>query len=110
MKQYKIALTRQAREHILEYARYIRYELMNSIASDAFIRKIYDEIGTLDQMPARYPLTDEDLWHTEGIHKMLVRGYIVYYDVDESQAFVRILAAVYGRQDQATALADIMNN
>ena len=53
MEQYKIAVTRQAREHILEYARYIRYDLMNPIASDAFIQRMYDEIGKLDQMPAR---------------------------------------------------------
>ena len=110
MKQYKIAVTRQAREHILEYARYIRYDLMNAIASDAFIQRIYNEIGTLEQMPARYPLTDEEPWHTEGIHKMLVGGYIIYYDIDESQALVLILAVVYGRQDQTAALGDIMNN
>ena len=110
MKQYEIAVTTQARGHILEYASYIRYDLMNPIASEAFLQRMYDEIGKLNQMPARYPLTDEEPWHTESIHKMIVQGYIIYYDIAERQSLVRILAVVYGRQDQTAALADIMYN
>lgn len=37
------------------------------------------EIGKMDSMPSRYPLTEEEPWHTKGIRKMPVKNFLVYY-------------------------------
>lgn len=109
MKQYQIVVTRQAREHIAEYAGYIRNELLNPTASETLVQKLYSEISMLDQMPSRYPLTEEESWHTHGIRKLTVAGYIIYYNIDECASLVRVLAVVYGRRNQVEVMTQIDN-
>ena len=52
-------------------------------------------------MPSRYPLTPEEAWRSEGVHKMLVSNFLVYYWIDEVQK------VVCGRRDQIQVLRDI---
>ena len=58
-------------------------------------------------MPRRFPLVDEEPWRTEGIHKMTVDNFIVYYWVNDDTETVWITAVVYGRRDQLAALRDM---
>lgn len=48
--------------------------------------------------------------HPEGVHKMLVSNFLVYYWVDEEQRIVWITAVVYGRRDQVQELRKMPTN
>ena len=65
------------------------------------------EIEKLDFMPSKYPLTEEESWHTKGIRKMPVKNFIVYYLVSEEEKTVWVTAVIYGRRDQIAALLDM---
>lgn len=47
-------------------------------------------ISGLNFMPLRYPLTDEDPWRTNGIRKMPVKNFLVYYLIDEESKTVSL--------------------
>ena len=64
-------------------------------------------ISGLNFMPLRYPLTDEDPWRTNGIRKMPVKNFLVYYLIDEESKIVSVTAVIYGHRDQLAALADM---
>ncbi len=64
------------------------------------------EISALENLPNRFPLIEEEPWRTKGVRKQLVKGFIVYYLVDEEQRTVTVLAVIYGRRDQAAALTE----
>lgn len=68
------------------------------------------EIGRLDFMPSRDPLTEEEPYRTKGIRKMPVKNFLVYYLIDEEKITVWVTAVVYGRRDQITALLDMSLN
>ena len=68
------------------------------------------EIGKLDSMPSRYPLTEEEPWRTKGIRKMPVKNVLVYFFVDKEKKVVWIMAVIYGRRDQIAALLDVPVN
>ena len=63
------------------------------------------EILSLSSFPNRIPLTQDEPWHSQGIHKMVVKNYLVYFWVDENNQTVHIIAVVYGRRDQKQLLA-----
>jgi toxin ParE1/3/4 len=58
-------------------------------------------------MPARFPLVDKEPWRTNGIRKMPVKNFVVYYCIDESKKEVWITAVVYSKRDQLNALKEM---
>lgn len=104
MKEYAVKVTKQAQEHILNYAFYIRDGLLNPSAAERFVRGIWKEIKTLGTMPRRFPCLEEEPWKTMGVRRMVFKGYLVYYLVDEENAEVAVVGVVLGRRDQSSQL------
>lgn len=52
-------------------------------------------------------LTEEEPWHSMGIHRMTVGEYLVYFWIDEPEKKVQVTAVVYGRRDQREQLANM---
>ena len=107
MKQYKVRITRQAREHLREIYRHISQELMAPAAAENTLAKLYKEIRSLDQMPKRIHLTPEPKWNEQGIRRMLVKNYYVYFWVDEGNARVQVTGIIYVKRDQARQLENM---
>ena len=68
---------------------------------------LQEEIASLDQFPNRIPLTEEEPWRSQGIHRFPVKNYLVYFWVDEETKKVQIIGAVYGRKDQRHQLSNL---
>jgi toxin ParE1/3/4 len=58
------------------------------------------EIASLASMPCKIPLTEEEPWRSQGVHKMPVKNFLVYFWVDENTKQVWVTAVVYGGRDQ----------
>ncbi len=107
---YEVKLTTQAIEQIQEIVRYISHILLVPETARKWADTLQSEIAKLDFMPTRYPLTEEEPWHTKGIHKMTFKNFLVYYLIDEKKEVVWVTAVVYGRRDQIIALVDMSLN
>ena len=68
------------------------------------------EIASLDQFPNRVPLTEEEPWHSQGVHKLPVKNYLVYFWVDEDAKKVQVFGIIYGRRDQRHQLSNLDMN
>jgi toxin ParE1/3/4 len=104
---YKVTLTPQAIDQIHEIVIYISHTLQEPKIAKHWVDFLYKEISELNFMPSRYPLTDEEPWRTNGIRKMPVKNFLVYYLIDEESETVSVTAVIYGRRDQLAALADM---
>ena len=105
--EYTVKLTFHAMEQIQEAISYISKSLMEPEIAKRWADYLQKEISSLNAMPARYPLTRGEPWHTRGIHKMPVKNFIVYYLICEDEKTVWITAVVYGKRDQINALRDM---
>ena len=108
--EYQVTMTPQATEQVCEIGQYIAHTLQEPQTSKRWLDLLYKEIFGLRAMPCRYPLTEEEPWHTKGIRKMTVENFLVYYFVDEDNRIVSVLAVVYGKRDQLAVLKDLMQN
>lgn len=105
--QYEVKLTTQAVEQMQETVSYISHILLEPEIARRWSDLLQKEIASLNSMPARFPLTEEEPWHTYGIRKMTVKNFLVYYLIDKEKKVVSVTAVVYGRRDQFAVLLDM---
>ncbi|MBO5147367.1 MAG: type II toxin-antitoxin system RelE/ParE family toxin [Clostridia bacterium] len=106
---YQVKMTYNAISQLRDIVEYISVFLGEGDIAKHWSDRIKKAIFSLDQMPFRYPLVNEEPWRSEGIHKMVVENFIVYYWVSLDTSTVWISAIVYGRRDQINALRKIKN-
>ena len=107
MERYRIRITRQAREHLLEIRRYIEKELLSPIAAKNTIAAIKAEIQSLSNMPGRVHLTPEDPWHSSGVRRSRVKNFYIYFWINEEGKTVQIMSVIYVKRDQARQLESL---
>lgn len=105
--KYKVKLTTTALNQLKEAITYISKVLLEPEIARRWSDRIKKEISSLDHMPLRYPLIDEEPWKAEGIHKMTVENFIVYYWVNEETTTVWVTAVVYGKRNQISVLRNM---
>ena len=104
MKTYTVRITRQAREHLRGIKKHIAEELLAPEAAKNTIAAIKQEIKSLDKMPERIKLTEEEPWRSEGIHRMRVKNYYVYFWIDEENSKVQVTSVIYVARNQVGQL------
>lgn len=104
---YVVEITPYAEYALREIGQYIAVNLQspqNAISTLSAIRK---EIKSLCFMPARIALTPDEPWRTEGIHRMQVKNFYVYFWINEAKKLVLITNVVYVGRDQKTQLSQM---
>ncbi len=107
MKAYTVKVTRQAYEHLLNIKRYIEYELLAPDAAASTLKALKKAIKSLNVMPSRIKLTDEEPWHSGNIRRMHVRNFFIYFWIDEDNSIVHIIAVIYAARDQKTIFESV---
>ena len=104
MDEYKVKITPQASAQMLEIFSYISGTLKEPVAAERLLNELQKSILSLDTMPKRVALVDEEPWRSYGVHKMSVKNFLVYFWVNEELKEVHITAIIYGRRDQLEQL------
>lgn len=108
--KYEIKVTRQALEQMREIAHYISYDLMAPEAADNLLDDLKASILKLSVLPKKYPLIEEELWRSEGVRKIVVKNFLVYYWIDEEYNKVQVTAVIYSKRDQIKQLKNMEMN
>lgn len=107
MKEYEVKITKMAYGHMQEIVRYISNELFSPKAAETLLGKFHETINGLSTMPERYSLVDEEPWKSEGIRKIIVENFILYFWIDEVNSKIQVLGIIYGRRNQVAHLAKL---
>lgn len=102
--EYDVRITPQAQEQLEELFYYIAYNLQSPSAAKTMLDTLQNAIASLKALPNRVTLTDEEPWRSLGVHKMVVKSYLVYFLVDEAKSQVQVTAIIFSKRDQARAL------
>lgn len=105
--EYKVKISPFALSQLAETVQYISDVLLVPETALKWLDVLQQEISSLSIMPNRCPLTEEQPWREKGVRKFPVKGFIVYYLIDEANKVVTIIAVVYGRRDQINALKQL---
>ena len=107
MESYAVEMTRHAEEQLSEIVQYISVTLRSPQAGMNTLDALEEEIDSLSAMPSRYPAIEDDLAGNRGIHKTRAKNFSIYYQVDDPQKRVNILAVCYARRDQKRIIENL---
>ncbi|MFP1692623.1 type II toxin-antitoxin system RelE/ParE family toxin [Gardnerella vaginalis] len=107
MDEYKVKVTRQAKEHLALIREYIATELKEPTVAKRVLELLKAEMMSLQTMPYRVKCIDEQPWGELGFRRIRVKNYYVYFCVDDSRKEVQILAVIYVRRDQTKQLEEL---
>lgn len=99
MKNFLVIITEPAEADLREIADYISRELMDPSAALHLISKIAEAVFELEQLPLRFALVSDERLANQGIRKLVVDNYIVFYVVSEKNTSVTIIRILYGKRD-----------
>lgn len=103
-KNYEVKITKQAQEQMREIVHYISHELFAPDAAVNLLNHLENSINSLSEMPERMSLVEEEPWCTEGVRKVVVKNFLVYFWIDKVNMKVHITAVVYGKRNQVKQL------
>ncbi len=107
MNNYTVKVVPAALLQLQEIAKYISDVLLVPDTAIKWLETLEKAITSLDVLPNRFSLTEDEHWKTKGVHKMFVKGFVVYYVINEQKCVVTVIAVIYGKRDQITALKQI---
>ena len=106
-KTYNVKITSQAEEQMQETIYYIAHELKAPDAALHLLDALENSFASLTHFPQRVALMDEEPWHTNGIHCLPVKNFLVYFWIDEDNAKVQVTAVIYEKRDQLHQLSQM---
>ena len=105
--EYEVKVTMQALEQMGAIVHYISYDLMAPDAAENLLNDLKAAIMKLSVLPKRHSLIDEEPWRSEGVRKIVVKNFLVYYWVDEESNKVQVTAVIYNKRDQIKQLTNM---
>lgn len=66
-------------------------------------------VRSLESMSERNPLYKNEPWHSQGVHFVPVRNYLVFYTINSNTETVSILRIMFGGQDISHQLDETVN-
>ena len=107
---YQIGLTNQAKNDLDEIYSYIAYTLLSPIVAANMYHSIIDSIRSLDSMPLRNALMDDEPWKFRGLRRYFVKNYTIFYQVAETDPIVRIIRIMYSGRNIQNLLSDFVED
>ena len=104
---YEVKVTRQAMEQMREIVHYISRELLAPEAADQLLDKMQEAIAALSAFPKRNALIEEEPWRGDGVRKIVVKNFLIYYWVDDENQKVQVTAVICNRRDQLRQLLNM---
>ena len=103
---FNVVYSAQARQDLRDIYQYIAYELLVPETAVGQTERIMKAIRSLEQMPMRHRLYEEEPWHSQGIRVLPVNNYLVFYLPDDTNFTVNIVRIMYGGRDISKQLSD----
>lgn len=89
-----------------EIYEYIAYTLLVPDTAKAVSEKIMCEVRSLESLPGRNPLYQDEPWYSQGVRFLRVKNYLVFYTVNPDTDTVSIARIMYGGRDISRQLEE----
>jgi plasmid stabilization system protein ParE len=99
LKEYKVFIEASAEKDLFGILLYITKTLKQPTIAKRIYTEIKKQIDTLRAMPARQKIVEEEPYAAQGVRKLYVENYMVFYVVDDSKKEVHVFRILYNRRE-----------
>jgi len=89
----------QALEDLKSIYEYIAYELLAPATAEGQVSRIRSAIRTLDNMPEKHKVYENEPWRSQGLRYFPVDNYLVFYIFQKKTKAVSVVRIIYGARD-----------
>jgi len=102
---YKVKFTKDADRDLDDISVYLDARSVSPRRARGFVDAIRTEISLcLSFWPQGYRLADNDRLAEKGFHKLIVKDYLAFFTVDETNNTANVERIIHGKRDWATIL------
>lgn len=99
METYEVHFTNKAEQDFMEILLYISETLKEPVIAARLYDTLKRHVQSLDHMPLRYAVVEEEPYRTYGVRKIPVENYTAFYIVEEEHKKVHVLRILYNRRE-----------
>lgn len=99
MTEYKIVIEETVENDLVGILSYISDTLHEPDIAKKIYILIKQEILTLNKMPFRYAVVNEEPYSSMGVRRIPIENYTAFYIVDETEKTVHIFRILYNRRE-----------
>ena len=99
MMTYKVIIETKAIEDLYGILGYVSNVLLAPDTGRRLYIALYEQILSLENFPAIYPIVRPEPYKTLGVRLMPVKNYNVFYIINEQTSTVHILRILYQRRN-----------
>ena len=103
---FSVVYSSEARQDLRDIYEYIAYELLEPDTAAGQTNRIMKAARSLEQMPMRHRLYEEEPWHSQGLRFLPVDNYLIFYLPDKTNNIVNIIRIMYGGRDVKRQLSE----
>ena len=103
---WNVVYSARARQDLRDIYEYIAYELLAPESALGQTGRIMKQIRSLEEMPFRHRLCEDEPWHSQGLRFFPVDNYLVFYLPSEADQTVTIVLIMYGGRDISRQLEE----
>jgi len=105
MDSYNVEFTKNADRDLRGIFAYIKTQSSSKRVARRFVDALRTEIiNCLSFWPQGYRLADNDLLAAKGLHKLIVKGYLAFFTVNETKNTANVKRIIHGKRDWITIL------
>lgn len=110
MSEYEVIITPEAEDDLDRLGAYIAFELKAPETAYNYIRDIRSELSTLNEMPKRFRIVDDEPWHSRGLRRMNARNFAAFFILLEQESTVFIQNVIYQKRNLPKVLAELYHD
>ena len=96
---FEVELTERADRDLRNIFLYIAVDLQSPENADKQVKRLWNAILSLDELPERYRRYEDEPWHSRGLRILPVDNYNILYIPSLEERIVRIMTVMYGGRD-----------
>ncbi|MCD7804416.1 MAG: type II toxin-antitoxin system RelE/ParE family toxin [Oscillospiraceae bacterium] len=99
VRRYNVVYSADALDDIGIIYDYISKKLYARQPARRIVKRIREQIKSLNMFPERHPLAPEKRLAEIGLRKVSVENFVIYYEVNEKSLTVTIARIMFGGRD-----------
>ena len=107
---WNVVYSARARQDLRDIYEYIAYELLVPETASGQTGRIMKQIRSLEEMPMRHRLYEDEPWHSQGLRFFPVDNYLVFYLPSEADNTVTVVRIMYGGRDISRQLGETIES
>ena len=97
--RFEVELTERADRDLRNIFLYIAVDLQSPENADKQVKRLWNAILSLDELPERYRRYEDEPWHSRGLRILPFDNYNILYIPSLEERIVRIMTVMYGGRD-----------